>query len=532
MAKILIDSEKCVFCGDCALICPVSVYNTQPPPCQIACPINTDVQGYLSLIAQGELTEAYEVVREVNPLPITCGRVCTRPCESKCNRAEIDEPIAICSLKRFVTDYEREHKKPASAKRTKDEKVAIIGAGPAGLAAAHDLAKLGYGVTAFEALPAAGGMLYWGIPEYRLPKTILQTEIDDIKALGIDIKTNTPIGEELTIEDLWKQGYQAILLAVGAQKGLKLGIPGEDEFEGTIDCVKFLRDVNLGKRDKPGDKVIVIGGGNAAIDSARSMLRLGAKEVSIIYRRARGEMPAIASEVDEAEHEGVRIHYLVAPSRVLGERGKVIGLECIHTKPGELDASGRRQPIPIEGSEFRMEADVIISAIGQQPDIAFLSGNSGVETSKENNLVVNPDTMATSRAGIFAAGDAAAVSATVIDAIASGKRAALSIDQYLKGVVFKEESLPRPVPRALEKDKIWGEIPKRSRQSPARLPLNERISSFKEVDFSFTKNSAVEEARRCLGCGVFSSTDVDSCCGLTCRICADSCWQSAIKVTD
>ncbi|PIU29075.1 MAG: hypothetical protein COT09_02765 [Candidatus Hydromicrobium americanum] len=385
-----------------------------------------------------------------------CGRVCFHPCEAECSRNEIDQPLAICSLKRFLADYE--YRLAVNGERLAvktdnriTEKIAIIGSGPAGLTAAYDLARLGCKITVFEELPVAGGMLYAGIPEYRLPRNIIKTEIDAIKKLGVKIKTNTRIRKLSTLQ---KQGYKAIFIAIGAHKGLKLGISGEDKFacpdsfpqdsangggKGFLDCITFLRNVNLGKKVKIGKKVIVIGGGNAAIDSARTAIRLGS-QVHIVYRRSRNEMPANKWEIKEAEKEGVKIHYLASPVKILGEKGKVVAMECIKNKLGLPDSSGRRRPVPVEGTEFKILADTIIPAISQQPDISWLPADHKLEISKWNSFVVDEETLATNLPGIFAGGDCVTGPKTVLEAIAAGHKAAKSIDRYLSRT-------PNPNPR-------------------------------------------------------------------------------------
>jgi len=314
--------------------------------CKSACPIDTDVKAYIGLIAAHKFDKALEIVKRDNPLPGICGRVCMHPCENECNRNKIDQPLAIRSLKRFLADYElrkgRTKNKPI--KRTKKEKIAIVGSGPAGLTAANDLIRLGYGVKIFEELPVAGGMLYAGIPEYRLPRDVIRMEIEAICERGVEIKTNTRID---SLHKLKSQGYNAVFIAIGAHKGLKLRIPGEDEHEGVVDSLTFLRNVNLGTDIKIGNKVIVIGGGNEAIDSARTALRLGS-DVHIIYRRSRNEMPASEWEIEEAEREGVDIRYLASPVRIIGHNSKVAALVCIRNELGKTDASGRRRPVPIK----------------------------------------------------------------------------------------------------------------------------------------------------------------------------------------
>jgi len=462
----LLTTDRCDKCGKCLLVCPIKPFDTfnegltlrtaidrenpscplgqyniirETPICQQTCPVGIDIRGYIGLIADGRYLEAIELIKEKNPLPAICGRVCNHPCESKCNRGKEDEPIAIDTLKRFVADYElklrREGKlpRPKPVPRNGLGKVAIVGAGPAGLTCAHDLAKKGYECVIFEAAPVPGGMLYLGIPEYRLPRDIILEEVQAIVDLGVEIRLNTPLDKNLTIDDLLAQGYKAIFLAIGAHKGLKLGVPGEDEFEGFLDCIVFLRRVNLGDKTKPGRRVIVIGGGNSAIDAARTALRLGSDEVYILYRRSRREMPANPWEVEEAEHEGVKIHYLAAPVKIVGEGGRVRGMECIRMELGKPDASGRRRPVPIKGSEFFIEADVIVPAISQEPDLSFLHEGHGLKISRWNSFEVDPQTLQTNRPGIFAGGDAVTGPATVIEAIAAGHKAAQSIDQYIRG---------------------------------------------------------------------------------------------------
>ncbi len=460
-------TDQCVDCGACVQVCPIKPYSRfneglalrtaididcksflstcyniekETPICQETCPVHIDIRKYIGLIAAGRYLDALSVIRERNPLPAICGRVCNHPCESACNRGRQDEPVAIDALKRFVADYELELKKQgkipkpvAPPANEKLGKVAIVGSGPAGLTVAHDLALRGIRSTIFEAAPVPGGMLWLAIPEYRLPRDIIQTEVDYICDLGAELKLNTPINKDYTIDDLLKDGYRAVFLGIGAHQGLKLGVPGEDDYEGFLDCIVFLRRVNLGDKTKPGRKVIVIGGGNSAIDAARTALRLGSEEVHIVYRRTVKEMPANPWEIDEAEKEGVKITYLAAPVKILGENGRVVGMRCIRMKLGKLDASGRRSPVPIPGTEFDIEADVIVPAISQQPDVSFLHEGHGLSINKWNSFDVNPRTLQTNRPEIFAGGDAVTGPATVIQAIAAGHQAAISIERFLKG---------------------------------------------------------------------------------------------------
>lgn len=475
-----------------ASVC-ASLFNS---PCQNACPANVDIPIYVDLIRQKKYTEAYETIKEENPLPIVCGRVCNHPCEGKCNRGKLDEPIAIRELKRFASDYVLQHgfpKEEAPAQK-KDAKVAVIGSGPAGLTCAYYLAKKGYPVTIFEALPVAGGMLAVGIPEYRLPKDLLQKEIDTIKALGVEIRTNCALGRDITLAQLKEEGYKAFFVAVGAHRDLKLGIEGE-ELEGVMPGATFLRKVNLGeKMDLTGRSVIVVGGGNVAIDAARTALRLGAKEVQLVYRRQKQDMPALRDEIAEAEKEGILIHCFTNPKRILGENGRVTGVECLRMRGGEFDRSGRRTPVPVEGSEFILPADFVISAIGQTVD-RDLAQAAGIEVSKYGTVVTAPKSSLTSVAGVFAAGDCVTGPATVVEAIQGGKRAAGEIDKFLGGDGIV-------VPTKARVRKLSGELMEKEhpRIKPAALAPEKRLGGFAEVELGYTEEQAVQEACRCLRC--------------------------------
>jgi NADPH-dependent glutamate synthase beta subunit-like oxidoreductase len=383
-------------------------------------------QNYL-LDPTGKLEEVLKIIREEIPLASVYGWLCLRPNETEDKRTKVDK-LAIDALKHFVADREKE--KTASMPKTSREKVAIIGSGPAGLTAAAELVKKGYPVTVFESLSEPGGMLRVGIPNYRFPKEALDADVNYIKKLGVEIKTNVPVGKDLTIEGLLKKGYKTIFIATGAHKSTKLGIEGE-ELDGVIQALDFLKDFNNGKKVRLGDKVAVIGGGNVAMDAARTALRLGAREVNILYRRSREEMPAIPWEVKEAESEGVKINFLLAPKKILGKDGHVIGVECIRMELGPPDETGRRRPIPIANSEFTVESKAVILAVGESPDISFIPKE--LETTKQNTIEANPFTLETSMPGIFAGGDVVLGPATVIEAIAAGMRAAASIDCYLKG---------------------------------------------------------------------------------------------------
>jgi NADPH-dependent glutamate synthase beta subunit-like oxidoreductase/2,4-dienoyl-CoA reductase-like NADH-dependent reductase (Old Yellow Enzyme family) len=471
------------------------------PPCNEACPAWTNVQEMVYLISEGRFKDALEVIRETNPLPVICGRVCRHPCEKECHRGKVEDPISIAALERLAGDLESSPGEGTTpAPRTKKEKVAIIGSGPAGLTAARNLATMGYGVTIFEALPVAGGMLAVGIPEYRLPKKVLQTQIDGVKRLGVEIKLKRRLGKDLTINTLWKQGYKAIFLATGAHSSMKLDIPGE-KLKGIYAGVFFLKDVNLGKKVRVGNKVAIVGGGNAAIDAARTALRLGAKEVFIVYRRSRNEMPAYPEEIAEAEKEGIKIHFLAAPNRILGESGKVVGMECIRMELGEPDSSGRKRPIPIKGSNFTMAADMIIPAIGESPDLTFLPKGKKLRITSAGTLEVDPVSLVTNITSVFAGGDVVHGPATAVEAISAGKRAAASIDCYLQGKSFQ---LGKEQPPVVTYEEVMSfgakEGEKRNHVVMPALSLEERSLGFKEVNLGFNKEMAIEEAGRCLHC--------------------------------
>ena len=520
-----VDEVKCTGCNECTNICPVelvsefdeglskrkAIYIPFPqavpnksaidkrgyPPCRVACPAGVNAQGYITLISQGKFKEALEVVRRTMLFAGVCGQVCNHPCEIDCERAKVDEPMSIRALKRFIADYELKigREKATPVERAKEDKLAIIGSGPAGLACAYDLVKKGYPVTMFEALPLAGGLLRYGIPEYRLPKKMLDNEIDYIRELGVEIKTSTPVRD---LGQLFEQGYKAIFLGTGAGVSQKMGIPGEDT-TGVIHALYFLKQVNSGAKVSLGDRVAVIGGGNAAIDSARVAIRLGAKEVAIVYRRSRAEMPAAAGEVDEAEREGIKLHILAAPARVLSQGNRLTGIECIRMELGEPDASGRRRPIPVKGSEFTMDVDSVIMAIGQAVDKAGLPKE--LTYTGWGTLSVDSVTLETNISGVFAGGDVVAGPADVIGAIAAGKEAAESIDRYLSGIDLRQ-GRPEQITRAKEVSKEG--IVKKARATMPMLELGKRDGSFTEVELGFDEKTAIEEAKRCLNCAACS----------------------------
>ena len=468
--------------------------------CQHTCPISQDVPSYIGYLAQGKFDEAVKVVLKENPLPLVCGRVCDSPCEGKCVAGEWDDPIAIKSLKRFLADYEMTHDidlglKP---KAEREERIAIIGSGPGGLTCAHYLALEGYKVTVFEGQSEPGGMLYWGIPEFRMPRDVLKYEIDRIKGLGVEIKTNTTVGQDIPLDKL-KEDFKAVFIAAGAQKGLKMKIPNEDS-EGVIDAVQFLRDYNGGGKVNLGDKVVVVGGGNSAIDAARVAKRLG-KDTSIYYRRTKAEMPAIESEVEEALLEGIDIQFLVAPIEVISNNGKVGAVKCIRMKLGDRDESGRKRPVPVEGSEFTVDVDSLIYAISQEPEISSLVNGNGLKVSRWNTLEVNPETLLTDVEGIFAGGDVVSGPNTVTGAMAHGKLAAGMIDLYVRGEKLEPKYEVTRAAAQVEAVELAEEESKSlKRPEMPAIPVEQRAVSFKEVELGFSEAAAIIEAKRCLRC--------------------------------
>jgi len=471
-------------------------------PCQNACSAGMNVPGYISLISEGRFTEALELALDTNPFPSVCGRVCDHQCMPKCRRNQIDEPVAIRSLKRFIGDYVENGIKYPSIKVPKEtmpHKVAIVGAGPAGLSCAYFLARLGYKPTVFEALPVAGGMMAVAIPEYRLPKKILQREIDNIKKLGVDIRLNTKIGKDLVISQLRSQGYEAFFIAVGMYGSRPLGIPGEN-LENVFQAVDLLRDITLDNPMAPpmGKKVVVIGGGNSAVDAARTMLRMGASEVTILYRRTRREMPAYEEEIEAAEREGVKIRYLTILEKIIGEKGKVRSIECIRMKRDKYDDSGRRKPIPIKNSNFYLDVDIVISAIGEFSDVTELFTGLDVETNPDGTIRCDKHGR-TSMLGLFSGGDVVSGPATVIDAIAAGERTAVTIDQFLTN----DQTRRYPWREHKKVDTSFdlkAEPVEYGMQQPKTLSPEERKHTFDEVEQCYAKSTAMKEAKRCLRC--------------------------------
>jgi heterodisulfide reductase subunit A-like polyferredoxin len=531
-----VDLDKCTGCGECLEVCPVvlpplanlfdeglrerrAVYRLYPQavpsavaidklgisPCRDACPIHQRAQGYIALIREGRYRDALRVIREDNPFPGICGRICNHRCEDACNRGQVDDPIAIASLKRFVTDmvYKGPREPLPRAERTRPENVAIIGAGPCGLTAGRDLVRQGYGVTVFEALPVAGGMLRVGVPEYRLPSWIIEREIQDIVDEGVELRLNQRVED---IDSLFDQGFDAVLIAVGAHVGKKLPIPGANLAGVHLNTV-FLRDVRLGNLPKLGKQVMVLGGGNVAIDVARTAVRLGVPEVHLACLESRATMPAHATEVAQAEAEGVILHPAHSFNRILDDgSGHVAGIECMDVSFMAFDAEGRLQLETTPGSEHVIDCDTVIFSIGQAAGLAFIPEDSGVGTTRRGTVAVNPNTLAATRPGVFAAGDAVTGTAFVVEGIAAGHKAAASVAKYLRG----EELEPRPkpdlpvvklTPAEVQAKLESGQVSRQRRVAMPELDVQTRRSNFAEVDLGYNEELAQAEAARCLACG-------------------------------
>ncbi|MEM2093063.1 MAG: FAD-dependent oxidoreductase [Candidatus Bathyarchaeia archaeon] len=513
------------------------------PPCRAACPAHVNVQAYVSLIQRGKFKEAVEIIRKDLPFPAICGRVCFSPCEDACARVNVDQSVAIRGLKRLVADIEREQGRVKGERVSKkySEKVAIIGAGPAGLTAAYELAKMGYPVTVFERMPEPGGMMRYGIPNFRLEKFVVANEIAYIQDVGVEIKTGVEFGKDITLESLREEGYKAFFIAIGAQLGMKLNVPGE-ELEGVISAVDFLRALATEKPLIVGERVAVIGGGNTAMDAARTAKKLGAKEVMVLYRRSREEMPAHPHEVELTEKDGVKFHFLVAPKRIIGENGRVKAIECIRMRLSEPDESGRRRPVPISFSEHQYEVDMVIPAIGQVAETSLLPPELLNKDKGGVPIKYDPQTLETTLPGVFVGGDLATGPASIIEAVGAGKRAAISIHLYLRGRDPKE-GLDETI-EEVTWVKDWRRVEKKARRYDApiekpRLSLEEAMEYLTQL-----KRKARFEAFRCLGCGPCAEclagvelcegdkavVDEGKCVG--CNVCSVICPAGAIKKND
>jgi len=532
-----VDLLKCNACQDCIAACPVNLPNDfefghtnrtaiyrlfpqavpntflidkqETTPCKVACPIHQDAGGYVTLVSKGKYAEAMEVIRRANPLPAICGRVCFHPCEGECRRNVVDEPISIQYLKRFVYDWCYENNTNIDPPEITEEKkgtVAIIGSGPAGLTCAYDLRLKGYNITVFESLDKLGGMMRTGIPAYRLPREILDREIDYIRKMGVEFKTGVTVGRDITISKL-KNNYDAVFIATGAHKGKMMEIPGE-EAEGVYDGAKFLREVNL--QDKPkkvlSGRVMVVGGGNTAVDAARVALRVGAESVDIFYRRTRAEMPADLHEIKQAEEEGIGVYLLTAPVEILTENNRLKAVRCIRMELSEPDESGRRRPVPMKGSEYEVEYDYVIMAVSQEPDLEVIEGAKDFKITKWNTISVNEDNIATDVEGVFAGGDVVRGPASVVEAMCDGKKAAIAIDQYLSGVKTKDivvafDSNIKRHEKEIDWEEYYKNMKRASRMKMRELSPDARSKNFDEVALGFTEEEAVKEAERCLHCG-------------------------------
>ncbi len=498
-----------------------------PAPCQMACPAGIDVPTYVALIGEGRDGEAIDVIRRDNPFPWVCGLVCTRPCEFMCVRGRIDTPISIKSLKAFAAERALSQGRYVNPQPSpsKNRKVCVIGAGPGGMSAAYYLAMKGYTVRVIEALPMAGGMMMVGIPRYRLPREVIDREVAMIEDLGVRFDFNTRLGTDVTVQSLRDEGFEAFFLAIGAHDSFKLGIPGEEDFPQALQAIDFLKNVALGDRRLPGKRVVVIGGGNVAIDAARTCLRLGCEEVTLAYRRTRAEMPADIEEIEQAEEEGVEFSFLTVPVSIEGSRGELTGIKCLRAELVAAAGSKRMSPRPIEGSEYVITADAVISAIGQRVEQQGLSGFGELAWTRRDTIQVHMATMATDMPGVFAAGDAVTGPATVVEAIGGGKRAALAIDRHLNGI--PQPKMP-PVP--IRQRRVgWTTVPAATKMAIKRpsmplLNMDRRRTTFQQVELGYSENMVREEARRCLRC------DICRRCGLCVSICRDKMGVDALQL--
>jgi len=494
---VLHDPEKCNGCN--AVEGKSGAEKQQTSPCKFNCPAGNDIQGFIGLVAKGKHQEALRLLKETSPFPSICGRVCTFPCETDCNRKEIDDPVSIRAIERFLADQDRTNGGAYVPKisETREGKVAIIGSGPAGLAAAYFLAKNGYETTVFEKLPVAGGMMAVGIPLYRLPRQTLATEIGVIQKMGVEIKTGVTFGKDVTFNDLKKQGYKAFFLATGLHRNIRLNIVNED-MEGILNGIAFLRDISLGNPVSLGRKVIVIGGGNVAMDVAMTAIRQGADEVSLVALEQRGEMPAWEREIKEAEEEGVQFVNGLGPNRFLENSGRLSGVEFKRCT-SVFDEKGAFNPQYDEADLTSLQADTVIVAIGQAADSPFLK-EQGISVNDEGQLVADPITLETPIEGVFAGGDAYYGPKTVVEAIGCGKEASVSIDRYLRGLDLYTGRELRDAGLTPITEPYREKYDPAPRTEVAWIPTRERMKS-DEVQIGFTEDQAVREARRCITCG-------------------------------
>ena len=494
---VLHDPEKCNGCN--AVEGKSGAEKQQTSPCKFNCPAGNDIQGFLGLVAKNKYQEALRLLKETSPFPSICGRVCTFPCETDCNRKQIDDPVSIRAIERFLADQDRTNGDAYVPKihKAREGKVAIVGSGPAGLAAAYFLAKNGYKTTVFEKLPVAGGMMAVGIPLYRLPRKTLSTEIGVIQKMGVDIKTGVTVGKDVTIEDLKKQGYKAFFLATGLHQNIRLNVAKED-MKGIMNGIDFLRDISLGNSAPLGRKVLVIGGGNVAMDVAMTAIRQGADEVSLVALEQRSDMPAWEREINEAEEEGVKFVNGLGPKRFLNKNGVLSGVEFKRCT-AVFDENGAFNPQYDEAAVTTLEADTAIIAIGQAPDIPSLK-EQGIPLNEEGQIVADPITLETSIEGVFAGGDAYYGPKTVVEAIGCGKEASVSIDRYLRGLDLYTGREARDAQLTPITEPYKEKYDPAARVEVPWLPTEERMSS-DEVQLGLSEQQAVQEAKRCITCG-------------------------------
>ncbi len=496
--------------GDCECL--------SPAPCQCACPAGIDVASYVALIGQGRYHEATTLIREANPFPWVCGLACTHPCETACVRQRMDAPVAIKALKAFSSKIILEgdgFQNPAKA-TDNGHKICVVGAGPSGLTAAYFLSLKGYRVTVIESLPSAGGMMRVGIPRYRLPISVLEREIALIERLGVDLRLNTRLGRDITVEALRQEGFESFYVATGAHQGLSMRIKGEDDFPQVMDAIAYLHQVCLDRAPSIGPRLAVVGGGNVALDAARTALRLGCSDVAVLYRRTRNEMPALAEDVKQAEQEGIRFSFLTIPVEIVGCKGRVHGISCLDARPGQPDKNGRRRPIPIQGSLHEREVDTVIHAIGQRPGQEGMSAFNDMAWSKRGTIIADPWTGQTGETGVFAGGDVVTGPATLIGAIAAGKTAAENIHRHVLG----QPSLKTRTLAARRRQTPFIEttvLQKTALKRPALplLDMQKRKKTFEQVELTLSEDAARAEALRCLRCDVC----------IQCGRCVDACHE-------